>query len=85
MLSGLSLQVEVNTDYIPGQLEADYTRERPGKALETLVPPGKAPDQFNDSLAIKFQNVSTSMCYRNISTTRQNPQTCLVKKKKKKK
>ncbi|XP_076083618.1 uncharacterized protein LOC143054468 isoform X2 [Mytilus galloprovincialis] len=49
--------VEVNTDYIPAQLEADYTRERPGKVLESLVPPGKAPDQFNDSLAIKFKNL----------------------------
>ncbi|CAG2196380.1 unnamed protein product [Mytilus edulis] len=53
----VSKLVEVNTDYIPAQLEADYTRERPGKVLESLVPPGKAPDQFNDSLAIKFKNL----------------------------
>ncbi|XP_071144774.1 uncharacterized protein [Mytilus edulis] len=53
----VSKLVEVNTDYIPAQLEADYTRERPGKVLEALVPPGKAPDQFNDSLAIKFKNL----------------------------
>jgi len=83
MLSCLSLQVEVNTDYIPEQLETDYTRERPGKALETLVPPGKAPDQFNDSLAIKFKNVSTLVCCRNLSTTRQRPRPVRSKKKKK--
>ncbi|XP_052098307.1 uncharacterized protein LOC127733070 isoform X1 [Mytilus californianus] len=53
----VSKLVEVNTDYIPAQLEADYTRERPGKVLESFVPPGKAPDQFNDSLAIKFKNL----------------------------
>lgn len=51
-------QVEVNTDYIPVGLEESYSRERAGKTLETLVPVGKAPDQFADNLGVKFKSVS---------------------------
>ncbi|KAL4236724.1 Coiled-coil domain-containing protein 17 [Mactra antiquata] len=49
--------VEVNTDYIPVGLEESYSRERPGKPLETLVPVGKTPDQFVDNLKVKFKSL----------------------------
>ncbi|XP_052257880.1 uncharacterized protein LOC127862678 isoform X7 [Dreissena polymorpha] len=49
--------VEVNTDYIPVGLEESYSRERPGKPLETLVPVGKTPEQFMDNLKVKFKSL----------------------------
>ncbi|KAK3090147.1 hypothetical protein FSP39_009490 [Pinctada imbricata] len=49
--------LEVNTDYIPPELEEQFTREKPGKVLDTLVPSGKTPDQFVDGLAVKFKNL----------------------------
>ena len=48
----------MNTDYIPVGLEASYSRERPGRTLEALVPVGKTPDQFVDNLGTKFKSVS---------------------------
>ncbi|KAJ8305994.1 hypothetical protein KUTeg_016539 [Tegillarca granosa] len=49
--------LEVNTEYIPPQMEEDYSRERPGKPLDALVPSGKTPEQFVDGLAGKFKNL----------------------------
>ncbi|XP_052774398.1 uncharacterized protein LOC128212988 isoform X3 [Mya arenaria] len=49
--------VEVNTDYIPVGLEEAYSRERPGKPIESLVPIGKTPEQFIDNLKVKFKSL----------------------------
>ncbi|KAL3869337.1 hypothetical protein ACJMK2_042031 [Sinanodonta woodiana] len=49
--------VEVNTDYIPVALEAQYSREKPGKPIESIIPAGKTPEQFIDNLAIKFKSL----------------------------
>ena len=44
---------------IPAGLEESYSRERAGRTLESLVPPGKTLDQFADNLGVKFKSVST--------------------------
>ncbi|XP_056018546.1 uncharacterized protein LOC125668024 isoform X3 [Ostrea edulis] len=49
--------LEVNTDYIPPEMEDKYARERPGKPLESMVPQGKTAEQFVDGLSIKFKNL----------------------------
>ncbi|XP_060559794.1 uncharacterized protein LOC132719870 isoform X5 [Ruditapes philippinarum] len=49
--------VEVNTDYIPVGLEETFSRERPGKPLESLVPVGKTPEQFVENLKVKFKSL----------------------------
>ena len=48
----------MNTDMIPAGLEESYSRERAGRTLESLVPPGKTLDQFADNLGVKFKSVS---------------------------
>ncbi|XP_062610172.1 uncharacterized protein LOC134271939 isoform X3 [Saccostrea cucullata] len=49
--------LEVNTDYIPPEWEEKYSREKPGKPLESMVPQGKTAEQFVDGLATKFKNL----------------------------
>ncbi|XP_050401529.1 uncharacterized protein LOC126818261 isoform X2 [Patella vulgata] len=49
--------VGVNTDYIPRGLEEKYGREKPGRALGSLVPQGKSSEQFVENLAIKFKSL----------------------------
>lgn len=51
----------MNTDYIPVGLEESYSRERPGKPLESLVPSGKSADQFVENLKVKFKSVSCQL------------------------
>ncbi|KAH9523455.1 hypothetical protein Btru_040051 [Bulinus truncatus] len=49
--------VHVNVDYIPRGLEEIYSRERPGRPLESLIPPGKSTEQFMDGLKVKFKSL----------------------------
>ncbi|ESO88244.1 hypothetical protein LOTGIDRAFT_234580 [Lottia gigantea] len=49
--------VDVNTDYIPRGLEEKYDREKPGRALSTLIPQGKTSETFIDNLATKFKSL----------------------------
>ncbi|CAL1538632.1 unnamed protein product [Lymnaea stagnalis] len=49
--------VHVNVDYIPRGLEETYSRERPGRPLETLIPHGKSTEQFMDGLKVKFKSL----------------------------
>ncbi len=58
-------QVEVNTEYIPLGQEESYSRERPGKPLESLVPIGKTPEQFVDNLKTKFKSVRVLLVLHN--------------------
>ena len=47
----------MNVDYIPRGLEEQYSRERAGRLLESLIPQGKATEYFMDSLKTKFKSV----------------------------
>ncbi|XP_013082308.1 uncharacterized protein LOC106067643 isoform X1 [Biomphalaria glabrata] len=49
--------VHVNVDYIPRNLAEIYSRERPGRPLESLIPPGKSSEQFMEGLKVKFKSL----------------------------
>ena len=53
----------MNVDYIPRGLEDQYSRERAGRLIESLIPHGKATDNFMEGLKTKFKSVCNKAYY----------------------